>query len=320
MKKLESLASPHIFSNHGTTRIMLCVFLALLPAAITGCLNYGLKAVSLLCITTGTAVLTEFFVRLVMRKPQTIQDFSAAITGLLLGMCLPPNFPVPWAAAGSAFAILIVKQLFGGIGRNFANPALTAKMLLMVFFMQEMHTWVTPDGTTVKGSIEALPDKSATLWDLFLGNTAGAVGETCAVGLLLGGLFLCLIGVISPATPLSFLGSFAFLTWIGGFPVFSGLLSGSLLLCAIFMASDYSTTPMTRNGKIIFGLCCGFLTFFIRHYGGYAEGAGLAVLIMNLFTPLIDRMTGTSPLGAVPQQKSAKNTAGSPEQTQTVTE
>lgn len=299
MKKLDTFPSPYLCGKNSTAKIMLCVLLALLPSVLTGCLNFGLKAIMLLCVTTGVAMLSEAFVRIVTRKPQTVFDFSAAVTGLMLGMTLPPGFPLKWAAAGAMFAIIIVKQLFGGIGRNFANPALTAHMLLMVLFMQDMFTWTTPGGTAVIGTIDTLPDENATLWNLFLGNTAGNIGETCALGLLLGGLFLCLTQIISPAAPLAFLFSFSALTFIGGYEVPSQLLSGSLLLCAIFAASDYSTTPVTKGGKVIFGLCCGALTYLIRHYGGYAESAPLSVLIMNLFTPMLDRICAPEPFGAV---------------------
>jgi len=288
---------------------MLCVILALLPSAISGCVRFGMKAVILLGVTTGVAMLSEAFIRIVSRKPQTVFDFSAAVTGLILGMSLPPAFPVKWAAAGAMFAVIIVKQLFGGIGRNFANPALTAHMLLMLIFMQEMHTWTLTDGTEVVGTIEFLPDENATLWDLFLGNTAGSIGAVSACGLLLGGIFLWVSGISSPAAPLSFLGSFTVLNLIGGYHVLSQLLSGSLLLCAIFMASDYTTTPVTKGGKVLFGLCCGGLTYFIRHYGGYAESAGLAILIMNLAVPMLDRICTPEPLGAVPAEKGSKRTA-----------
>ncbi len=308
MKKLESHSAPFLYGKSSTSKIMLCVILALMPSVLTGCLNYGLKAVILLGVTTGVAMLSEAFIRIVTRRPQTVFDFSAAVTGLMLGMMLPPEFPVKWAAAGSMFAIIIVKQLFGGIGRNFANPALTARMLLMLVFMQEMFTWTTPGGTTVTGTVEMLPDEHAPLWDLFLGNTAGGIGETCALGLLLGGLFLCIAQIISPAAPVAYLGSFAALTFIGGYDVPSQLLSGSLLLCAVFAACDYSTTPVTKGGKVLFGLCCGGLTYLIRHYGGYAESAPLSVLIMNLFTPMLDHICSPRPFGMVriPKKRKAK--------------
>jgi len=278
---------------------MLCVILSLLPAAIAGCMLFGMKALILLGTTTGTAMIAEAFCRIITRKTQTVFDCSAAVTGLMLGMLLPPSFPPQWAACASAFAIIIVKQLFGGIGRNFANPALTALAVLLLFFRQNMYTWTGLKGETITGTIDILPDQDAAIWDLLLGNTAGSIGTVCAAGLLLGGLFLWFSGISSPAAPLSFLISFAALSWMGGYDVLSQLFSGSLMLCAVFAASDYTTTPVTKNGKILFGFCCGMLTFFIRHYGGYADSAVFAVLIMNLAVSLIDRICAPEPFGKV---------------------
>ncbi|MBQ8922522.1 MAG: RnfABCDGE type electron transport complex subunit D [Oscillospiraceae bacterium] len=298
MKKFVVHSAPHTNVKTNTLSIMGCVILALLPTAIAGCVMYQLPAVFLLMATTGTAFLTDLVVRALFRRDRTAPDGSAAVTGLILGLSLPPSFPVLWAIAGSAFAIIIVKELFDGIGKNFANPALTARMLLMVLCMEQMHTWTFPDGTVdaVSGATPLV--QQATLWDLFLGNTAGCIGETCAAAILLGGIYLYLSGIISPAAPLAYLGSFALLTWLGGYPVLPQLLSGSLLFCAVFAATDYTTTPITKTGKVLFGIGCGCITYFARHYGGYAEGAGFAILIMNLFVPLLDRIAAPGAFGA----------------------
>lgn len=281
---------------------MLCVLLALMPAAITGCLNFGRHAILLLVVTTGSAVLYEFFTRIILGREHIAPDLSAAVTGLLLGMCLPPALPLWQAAIGSAFAIIVVKQLFGGIGRNFANPAATAWIIMLMLFHSDMTAWLDPMTDTAV-SAAVLPANGVSNWDLLLGNTAGNLGETCALGLLLGGIFLCLIGIISPVTPLTFLGSFAFFSWIGGYDVPKQLLSGGLMLGACFMATDYTTTPLTRGGKFLFGLGCGILTYLIRHYGGYPDGTLFAIVVMNLLTPALDRMTALHPFGAVKAEK-----------------
>ena len=310
LRKQKEPVAPFLRGGASSRRIMLCVILALLPAAITGCLNYGLSAAALLGVTVGTAALSELLFRAVTRKQQTVQDFSAVVTGLLLGMTLPPDFPLWKAAIGSAFAIIIVKQLFGGIGKNFANPAATAKILLMVLFMDDMTVWRLP----LTDSLFALPDNvqtasavvtqtpltgaHATYWDLLLGNTAGNIGETCALGILLGAVFLWLTRISSPVAPLTCIGSFTLLTALGGYDVPAQLLSGGFLLGACFMTTDYTTVPVTRGGKCLFGLGCGVLTFLIRHYGGYPEGIPFAIVMMNLLTPYLERFTKPHPFGA----------------------
>ena len=298
MKKLTVSASPHIRARLKTSHIMLCVLLALLPAAIAGCLSFGLHAVYVLLTATLSAVLFEILMRMILRRSQTAGDFSAAVTGLLLGMNLPPDMPLWQTAIGSFTAIVIVKQLFGGLGQNFANPAVTARLVLVLSFNAEMSAWRDPVTDAVSAATP-LVTGSASFWDLLLGNTAGCIGETCAIGILAGGLFLCLTGIISPVVPAAYLGSFALLTLLGGYPLVQQLLSGGLLLGAFFMATDYVTIPITGTGKLIFGLGCGILTFVIRHFGGYPEGVAFSILLMNLLTPLIDRLTRTEPLGAV---------------------
>ena len=309
MGKLNFSASPHLRDKMTVTHIMLCVILALLPAAITGCLNFGRHAALLLLVTTGSAVFFDFFSGLIFRRINCVKDMTAAVTGLLLGMALPPDFPLWKAAAGSFFAIVIVKQLFGGTGKNFANPAATAWIILLLLFHADMTTWRIPLTDTVVNSAQPLA-ASVSYWDLILGSTAGNIGETCALGLLLGGVYLCLRGITSPAAPAGFLGSFALLSWIGGFDVPEQLLTGGVMLGAFFLANDYTTTPLSRSGKLIFGIGCGVLSFVIRHYGGFPDGTMFAVVVMNLLTPMIDRLMLRRPFGmaAEKQPKKAKET------------
>ena len=305
--KLRITASPHLHKSRNISLTMLCVLLALAPAACAGCFYFGLRAAMLLGITVAAAMLAELIAGALFRRPGAIFDLSAAVTGLLLGMSLPPTFPLIWAAVGSAGAVFVVKQMFGGIGRNFANPALTAKAVLLLCFMTQMYTWTVPGtGAVITGTT---PQAGATWWDLFLGNTPGCIGETCAAALLCGCIFLMLAGIISPALPISFLGSFAALCYIQGCDTVSQLLSGGLMLGACFMANDYATCPLTTSGKVLFGLCCGSLTFLIRQYGGFTDGTGLAILIMNLFVPLIDRITAQRPFGGVRYRTMRKATA-----------
>ena len=308
MNLLVVSASPHERAPLPTWHIMLCVLLALLPAAIAGCLNFGLRAVILLLVTTGSAVLFELLCRIVMKRQQTVGDLSAAVTGLLLGMNLPPDLPLWQAVIGSFVAIVIVKQLFGGLGQNFANPTVVARIVLMLSFTGTMTVFREPH-TDAVSTATPLTGAGASYWDLFLGNTAGCIGETCALALLLGGLYLWLRGIISPAAPLAYIGSFALCTWIAGNDPLAQLLSGGLLLGAIFMATDYVTTPLTARGKLLFGIGCGCLTFVIRQFGGYPEGVSFSILLMNLLTPYIDRITMTKPFGAEITRKEAQTDA-----------
>ena len=302
MKQLIVSASPHDRDPLPTAHIMFCVILALLPTAVAGCLNFGRSAVLLLMFTVGTAVLWETGARLLMKKPQTVGDLSAVVTGLLLGLNLPPDLPLWQAAIGTFVAIVVVKQLFGGLGQNFANPTVVARIVLMVSFTANMTSFRIPHTDAVT-SATPLVSGGASYWDLFLGNTAGCIGETCAMALLLGGFYLWLRGIISPAAPLSFIGSFALCTWLAGNDPLAQVLSGGLMLGAIFMATDYVTVPLTAKGKMVFGIGCGCLTFVIRQYGGYPEGVSFSILLMNLLTPYIDRFTMTKPFGAVREKK-----------------
>ncbi len=310
MKHSTETVSPYIHSGASVQRMMLCVLIALLPAAITGCLSFGFHAVKLLAVTVITAIwselLSELLIRALFHKRQTVSFLSAAITGLLLGLTLPPDFPLWKAAVGSLFSIVIVKQLFGGLGKNFANPAATGKILLMVLFMNEITVWRLPQSNVVVTQTP-LTGEAATYWDLFLGNTAGNIGEISVLCILLGAVFLWLTGTVSPIAPLSCLGSFTLLTALGGYDVPLQLFSGGLMLGACFMTVDFVTTPVTRSGKCIFGQGSDVLTFLIRHFGGYPEGITFAIVIMYLLVPYILMLTKPLPFGAAVVHPLRKN-------------
>ena len=307
-----------------TARIMLMVIIALLPSAAAGCVFFGPRAAAVLAVCVCSCVIFEFLCRIIMKREQTVGDLSAIVTGLLLGMNLPATVPVYVAVIGSFVAIVVVKQLFGGIGQNFANPAIAARIVLMLSFSPQMTNWVKPywyagvvDAETsatplaakwLTYSIEGSAYKVSpfTLSEMFFGETGGCIGETCAAALIAGGLFLIIVRIISPATPVAFIGSFAVLTFIytgSAVETVYGVLAGGLLIGAFFMATDYATTPLTTKGKIVFGIGCGIITFIIRNFGSYPEGVSFSILLMNLLTPYIDRLTGISPLGA---KKAAK--------------
>lgn len=311
-----------------TAKIMLMVIIALLPSAAAGCIFFGPRAAAVLAVCVISCVVFEALSRIVMKREQTVSDLSAIVTGLLLGMNLPATIPFYIAVIGSFIAIVIVKQLFGGIGQNFANPAIAARIVLMLSFTPQMSNWVKPYwySNAVDAETSATPlaaqwlnytENSSsfkmapfTLSEMFWGETGGCIGETCAAMLILGGLFLIITKVISAATPVAFIGSFALLTFIytGSLTETAyGILAGGLLIGAFFMATDYATTPITTKGKIIFGIGCGLITFIIRTFGSFPEGVSFSILLMNLLTPYIDRLTKTSPFGAKKPVKAEKN-------------
>ncbi|MBS6444727.1 MAG: RnfABCDGE type electron transport complex subunit D [Ruminococcus sp.] len=300
--KLTVTASPHRRDNVSTQKIMLMVIIALLPSVVASAIYFGFRAILLIAICVATCVLTEFVCRKLMKRNQTISDLSACVTGILLALNLPVTLPIWEAVIGSFVAIAVVKQLFGGIGQNFANPAIVGRIVLMLSFTADMTTWAIPkyyqnSGEVITGATP-LVSGDASYLDLFLGNVGGCLGETSALAILIGGLFLIVMKVISPSAPISFIGTVAILTAITGGDVGYQVLAGGLLLGAFFMATDYSTTPITEKGRIIFGIGCGIITFVIRNYGGYPEGVSFSILLMNVLTPYIDRLTMSKPVGA----------------------
>lgn len=307
---LKASSSPHIRHPESTRGIMADVVIALLPAAVFGCILYGIHAVLVLLVCVAAAVLSEFLWNLILKKPNTAGDFSAVVTGLLLGMNLSPKMPLWMAAIGSIAAIIIVKQMFGGLGHNFVNPAIAARIILMVSFPSAMNRFIDPIFSTGKTagiitSATPLSDPSAgiSLKYAFFGLYRGCIGETSAFLLIIGGIYLVIRKIISPAIPLSFLGTVAVLSLISGVNAPMQLFTGGLMLGAIFMATDYTTSPTSLLGKIIFGIGCGAITFAIRKYGSLPEGVSYSIILMNIATPLINRFTLRKPFGFVKEVK-----------------
>ena len=318
MNRLIVSPSPHDENPTTTTTVMLNVIIALMPALIVGCVYFGLRALLLTLVCVTSSVLFEYLSRKLMKRENTIGDLSAVVTGIILAMNLPSTLPLWMAVIGSFVAIVIVKQLFGGIGQNFANPAITARIVLMVSFPAAMTNWVAPfthSSDEIDGLSSATPLVLEQLrgttdnhlvpsyLDLFLGKTGGCLGETCALALLIGGLYLAARRIINLAAPLSFIGSLFVLTWVsGGDPVYQ-ILAGGVFLGAFFMATDYATTPISTKGKVVFGLGCGIITFVIRHFGSFPEGVSFSILLMNVLTPYIEQLTRTKVLGAKEAEK-----------------
>lgn len=297
-------ASPHIHSGRSTTSIMRDVLIALLPATAAGAVIFGLRALLVVAVCVASCVLLEALYNLIMKKDQTIGDLSAAVTGLLLALNLPANIPLWQCVVGSLFAIILVKCLFGGIGCNPVNPAITARVFMLVAF-GSMATAAFP--TIVDTASSATPlaqiaeGNAPKLLDLFLGTTGGAIGETCVPALLIGFIYLLVRRVITWHIPVAFVGTVFLLSFLlEGFDATGALsliLSGGLLIGAIFMATDYTTSPPTPAGKLIFGLGAGVLTVLIRHYGMYPEGVSFAILLMNILTPYVEKLTAFKVFG-----------------------
>ncbi len=300
MNKLISSVSPHITSSKNTTRIMLDVIIALIPAAVASVIIFGLRALLVIGVCVGVCVFSEWGFEKLVKKENTITDLSAVVTGMLLAFNLPVGIPLWQAAFGSIVAIVVVKQLFGGIGQNFANPAITARIVMMTAFSGTMTTWVIPDSVSsatplalmAKGEMSSLP----SYLDMFLGKRGGCLGETCVLALLLGGIYLIIRRVITWHTPVVFIGTVAVMSLIFGKDIPYELMSGGLTLGAIFMATDYSSTPAEKWGKVIFGLGCGLITVLIRFWGNFPEGVSFSILIMNILTPFISKLTRQKPL------------------------
>ncbi len=304
MSKLLIEPSPHIRSGATTQKIMLHVLIALLPAVVAGTIIFGLRALLLVVLCATFAVLSEYIFNLITKRPQSISDLSAVVTGVLLGLNLPPALPIYMAAIGSAVAIIVVKQFFGGIGQNFANPAITARIVLMLSFGGYMSTWAAPfwyktgtiDAVTTATPL-AMDSGLPSYLDMFLGLRGGCIGETCIAALLLGGLYLIAVGVINPLVPAAFIGTVALCTFVSGGDVLMEIMSGGLFLGAFFMATDYVTTPITTAGRVIFAIGCGLITVVIRNFANIPEGVSFSILIMNILTPLIDRYVKPRPFG-----------------------
>lgn len=307
MKGLRLSFSPHIRDNSSVTKVMLDVIIALVPAAAAGVYFFGVNALITILVSIASAVAVEALIQFLCKRKVTVSDLSAVVTGLLLALNLPPNVPIYIPIVGATFAIAIVKQCFGGLGHNFMNPALAARAVLMVAWPVAMMTWylpgavdticsATPMAILKSGDLASMP----SILDMFLGNTAGCIGETSALALLIGGIYLVARKVISPRIPLCYLGTVAVLACIVDVnTVVYHLLGGGLMLGAIFMATDYVSSPVTKGAQIIYGIGCGVVTIVIRVFGGYAEGVSFAILFMNLVAPLLEKMLKPKVLGEV---------------------
>ena len=293
-------ASPHVTTKNSTAVIMRDVLIALLPAVIAGCVVFGLRALLVVAVTTAGCVFFEWGFEKLCHTPSTISDLSAAVTGVLLAMNLPVSIPLWQAVFGALVAIVAVKGLFGGIGKNFANPAITARIVMVLAFSKTMTAWVFPDAVSSATPLAMMASgESVDYLTLLLGNHGGCLGETSALALLIGFAYLLIRGVISWHTPVCFVGTVFVMSLILGQDAVGQILSGGLMLGAIFMATDYSTTPSTDWGRVLFGIGAGLLTVLIRFYGAYAEGVSFAILFMNILTPYLSKWTETKPFGGV---------------------
>lgn len=283
---------------------MLLVVIALLPATFFGIWNFRHEnAWILVVVTTASAVLAEYIYEKLMHKPITINDFSAVVTGLLLALNLPPTLPWWMGVLGAVFAIVVVKQLFGGLGQNFMNPALAARCFLLISFTSDMTYFVYDGVTGATPLAELKAGEAVNTMDMLIGNIRGTIGETSVVAIMIGAMFLLLMGVIDLTIPASYLISFVvFITIFGGHGldaqyITAHLCGGGLMLGAWFMATDYVTSPITTKGRIVYGVCIGLLTGLFRLFGGSAEGVSYAIIISNLLVPLIEKVTLPKPFG-----------------------
>ena len=298
-------SNPHVRDKMTTSKIMQLVALALLPTTLFGIYNFGVRALLVVVITVASSVFFEWIYDKLMHKKNTITDFSAVVTGLLLALNMPVSIPLWMPVLGSAFAIIVVKQLFGGLGQNFMNPALGARCFLMISFAARMTTF-TYDGVTTATPLAVMEQgKSVDVMKSFLGFVPGTIGETSALLLIIGGVYLVFKKVISPIIPCVYVAVVAIFVLIFGGHGFdlsymaAQIFSGGLMLGAIFMATDYVTSPITKNGKIIYAIVLGILTGLFRLFGPMAEGVSYSIIIANLLVPLIERVTVPTPFGIV---------------------
>ena len=308
MKRFSVSSSPHIRSSATTGRIMLDVIIALVPALIAGCIIFGIRALAVVAACVVSSVASEFIFNLIAKKEQTVGDFSAAVTGMILGLNLHADAPIWQCVIGSVFAIVIVKCFFGGLGCNFANPAVTARVFLLICFAGKLAGGTAPNLSNtpelVSGATPLTVMKEGgelpAMLDMLLGMRGGAIGETCTLALVIGFLYLAVRKVINYEIPLIFVGTVFVLSLIvdNSFSVATyQVLSGGLVFGAVFMATDYVTSPITRSGKMIFALGCGLITFLIRYFGAYPEGVSFSILFMNILSPYIERWTQKKALG-----------------------
>ncbi len=309
-------SSPHVRSNDSTSKIMLLVIIALMPATLFGIYNFGIRALMIICITIATCVISEYLFNLIVKKKNTIDDLSAVVTGLLLALNLPVGIPWWQPIVGGVFAIIVVKCLFGGLGQNFMNPALAARCFLLFSFSEYMVNYdVTKNGVDVYTGATPLSLikneglASVNVKDMFIGNIAGTIGETSVIAILLGAIILIWFNIIDLKIPFSYIITFAIFMFIFGAQRFdisyvvAELCGGGLMLGAFFMATDYVTSPITPKGQIIFGICCGLLTGIFRCFGANAEGVSFAIILSNILVPIIEKFTVPRAFGMVKEAK-----------------
>ena len=307
MEKLIVSNAPHIHTSDSSRRIMLDVVIALLPAAVAAVIIFGLKALGVLAACVIGAVVSEFLFDLITGRPQTAGDMSAVVTGLLLGLNLSSAVPLWQCVVGAAFAIIIVKCLFGGLGHNFANPAISARVFMLLAF-SEVAGGAMPAVVELEASATPLEligssaDQLPSLMDMFLGLRGGAVGEGCILALLVGYAYLCARKVIKWYVPAAFVGT-VFVLFVAASGSFTTalyeIMAGGVFIGAIFMATDYVTTPINNTGRVVFSVGCGVITFIIREFCAYPEGVSFSILAMNILTPYIEKWTAKKPLGGV---------------------
>ncbi|MDO5733085.1 MAG: RnfABCDGE type electron transport complex subunit D [Eubacteriales bacterium] len=333
-------ASPHAHSHFATPRMMQDVIIAMTPAMIAAFLLFGWRSILVTAVSVISCVFFEWLVRRILKRPCSLNDYSAVVTGILLAFNLPVSIPIWMIVFGAAVAIIVVKQFFGGIGQNFVNPALMGRIVLLSSFPTQMATWTESglwqhlnpanpnltrlqsfmgvDAVTVASPLHELANYQGSeslselpsLLDMFLGRRAGSIGETCIFALIIGLIYLLYRRVIEATIPVYYIGTVAiFMLLIGKFDLTYlayQLLAGGLFLGAIFMATDYSTCPLHRKGKIIYAIGCGLLTSLIRVYGSLPEGTSFAIILMNLLVPLIERYTIPKPFGTPKVSRLAK--------------
>ena len=309
--KLIVSPSPHIRDTATTSTIMRDVLIGLAPAMIAAVVIFGFRALLMTAVCVAACIIFEYGTERILGRENTISDLSAVVTGVILSFNLPVQLPLWMAVVGCFFAIVIVKQLFGGIGNNFANPAIAARIFLLLSFSQPMTTWLQVEGgRAVQGVYGATPlalisagdtANLPSVMEMLLGTRGGCMGETCAIALILGGVYMIWKKVITPTIPLAFIGGVFVLSLLFGVNPVYELLGGGLMLGAFFMATDYTTSPITEKGKIIFGLGCALITMVIRVFGSYPEGVSYSILLMNIITPHINRMVRNKAFGGVQQ-------------------
>ncbi len=304
-------SAPHVRAKDTTSRIMLYVIIAMLPASLFGIYNFGIRALLLILVTVASCVASEWIFNKIIHKKQTIGDLSAVVTGMILALNLPVNLPIWEAIVGGVFAIVIVKMLFGGLGQNFMNPALAARCFLLIAFAKDMTNFVTDTYTGATPLAAMRNGEAVNTMDMLIGRTAGTIGETSVIALIIGAIFMILMGVIDLRIPASYIVTFAvFMMLFGGHGVDANyitaqLCAGGLMFGAFFMATDYVTSPITPKGQILFGICCGIFTGIFRCFGANAEGVSFAIILSNILVPLLEKITVPNAFGVV-KAKAAK--------------